>query len=377
MVRVVEAIAVVLLSAVTAAEVVPAAHGFLERLVAVVLSAGIALPLLLRRQWPLATTATMIAAGALTAMVFGYGAAGGGPWVCLVVATYGVGAYATSRRSAVGLAMIMIVAAAASLPKVLDGEPVTDQLTPVGILVVVWAAGRIGARRGARAADVERRASELATRGEEIAREAAERERARIARELHDAVTHDMTVMVIQAQAAQSLSTSDPDRAREAMRAVEESGRSALVEMRRLLGVIRGDATADREPQPAMKDIETLVTRVRDAGLPATYSIEGDPTGVPAGLAVCCYRIVQEALSNVVRHSGAVPTEVSVDISPASIRLDISNGPGRSPVDDTPGAGRGLAGMRERVAVFRGSLQAGPREDRGFVVNAVLPLVAE
>ena len=377
LVRAVDNFAVMLLCAITVADIMPAANGFLERLLAVALGAGIALPLLVRRRWPLAATATTIAAAALTAVAFGYGAGGGGPWLCFVLAAYAVGAYAGARRSAAGLAMIVVAAALASVPKVLDGEAIEDQLTPVGFLVVIWVAGRIGARRRSRAADVERQAGELATRSTEIAREAAERERARIARELHDAVTHDMTVMVIQAQAAQSLSAAEPERALEAMRAVEESGRSALVEMRRLLGVIRGGATADREPQPGMEDIEGMVARVRDAGLPVTYAIEGDRKAVPSGLAVCCYRIVQEALSNVVRHSGPVPTEVSVDITSGSVRLRISNDPAWSPVEDSPGGGAGLAGMRERVAVFRGSLQAGPREDTGFAVTAVLPLVAE
>lgn len=377
LVRAVDTTAVVLLCAVTVVEIVPAADGFLERLLAVALGAGIALPLLLRRRWPLAVTVVMFAAASVNAAVFGYGAGGGGPWLCFVLAAYGVGAYAGGRRSVVGLAMIVVAAGLASVPKVLAGEAVTDQLTPVGFLIVIWAAGRIGARRRSRAAEVERRAGELATRTEQIAAEAAERERARIARELHDAITHDMTVMVIQAQAAQSLSAEQPERAREAMRAVEESGRSALGEMRRLLGVIRGEATAEREPQPGMADIEGLVARVRDAGLPVSYTIGGDPKAVPTGLAVCCYRIVQEGLSNVVRHSGPVPTAVSVDISSQQVRLRISNDPARSPVQDSPGSGAGLAGMRERVAVFRGSLQAGPREDSGFAVSAALPLAAE
>ena len=377
LVRAVDTIAVVLLCAITIVEIVPAADGFWERLLAVGLGAGIALPLLLRRRWPLAVTVVIVAVASLSVAVFGFGAGGGGPWLCFVLAAYGVGAYASGRRSAVGLAVIVIAAAVASVPKVLDGEAITDQLTPVGFLILVWGAGRIGARRRARAADVERRADELATRSEEIAREAAERERARIARELHDAVTHDMTVMVIQAQAAQSLSASEPERALDAMRAVEESGRSALVEMRRLLGVIRGEATAEREPQPGMEDIQALVSRVREAGLPVTYAVEGDRKVVPTGLAVCCYRIVQEALSNVVRHSGSVPTEVSVGISSQSVRLGITNDPARSPIEDHTGGGAGLAGMRERVAVFRGTLQAGPREDSGFAVVAVLPLAAE
>jgi signal transduction histidine kinase len=247
------------------------------------------------------------------------------------------------------------------------------------VLIAAWVAGRISARRHHRAELVEHRAAQVESGAADIARDAAERERTRIARELHDVVTHNMSVMVVQAQAAQTLAGSDADRAREAMRAVEDAGRAALVEMRRLLGVIRADGPVttpgDRAPQPRMDDLPGLVQRVREAGLPVSYAIDGDPAGVPAGVAVCAYRIVQEALSNVVRHCGAVPAQVQVRVSNSALDVAVDNVPPRRPLPPPPTSeGRGLAGMRERVALFDGRLETGSLPDGGFAVHAILPL---
>jgi signal transduction histidine kinase len=252
---------------------------------------------------------------------------------------------------------------------------------PVLVLVAVWVAGRISARRHHRAEFVEHRALQVESGAADIAREAAERERTRIARELHDVVTHGMTVMVVQAQAAQTLAGADTDRARDAMRAVEEAGRNALVEMRRLLGVIRSDAPVgepgDRVPQPGMDDLPQLVERVREAGLPVSWASDGDGDRVPAGVAVCAYRIVQEALSNVVRHNGAVPAHVEVRITGSAVEVDVRNERAAlPPAPPAEGTGTGLAGMRERVAVFDGQLETGPLPGGGFAVHAALPLRA-
>ena len=309
----------------------------------------------------------------VTGLLFGYGAAGGGPWLCAVLAAYAVGAYAGAARALAGILLLSVATLAAGVPKLRAGEDPAQVVTPAGFLVIVWAAGRVAARRRARAALVEARAAELDARSRQIAEEGAERERARIARELHDAVTHEMTVIVVQAQAAQSLSDVAPERALEAMRAVEESGRNALVEMRRLLGVIRSEE-AERAPQPGLGDIESLVVRVRDAGLPLSYAVEGDPALVPATLGVCAYRIVQESLSNVVRHAGSVATQVRLAVARDALRVNVDNVAGSAVVDPLEGGGSGLAGMRERVALFRGDLSAGPRPAGGFAVSAVLPL---
>jgi signal transduction histidine kinase len=160
---------------------------------------------------------------------------------------------------------------------------------------------------------------------------------------------------------------------------VEDTGRTALVEMRRLLGVIRGDGPVgepgDRAPQPRLDDLPSLVERVREAGLPVSYALDGDPGRVPAGVAVCAYRIVQEALSNVVRHAGAAPARVDVRITAEALDLDVQNSAsGRLLPPVTRGAGKGLVGMRERVAVFDGRLEVGPLPGGGFAVHAALPL---
>ena len=165
------------------------------------------------------------------------------------------------------------------------------------------------------------------------------------------------------------------------MRAVEDAGRTALVEMRRLLGVIRSDGPVgepgDRVPQPGLDDLPGLVERVREAGLPVSWASAGDGTGVPAGVAVCAYRIVQEALSNVVRHSGAVPAHVEVRITSSALEVDVRNERAIvQPPAVAEGTGKGLAGMRERVAVFDGRLETGPLPGGGFAVHAALPLGA-
>ena len=149
--------------------------------------------------------------------------------------------------------------------------------------------------------------------------------------------------------------------------------------MRRLLGVIRADepvgTPGDRAPQPRLEDLPGLVQRVREAGLPVSYVIDGDPNRVPAGVAVCVYRIVPEALSNVVRHCGAVPATVQLEVSDSSLDLAVENMPPQRPSPQAPaGDGRGLAGMRERVALFDGKLETGPLPDGGFAVHAILPL---
>jgi signal transduction histidine kinase len=150
--------------------------------------------------------------------------------------------------------------------------------------------------------------------------------------------------------------------------------------MRRLLGVIRADepvgTPGDRAPQPRLDDLPGLVQRVREAGLPVAYTIHGDPSGVPAGVAVCAYRIVQEALSNVVRHCGAVPAQVHLRVLESALDVAVENAPPQRPLPQVPaGKGRGLAGMRERVAVFDGKLETRSLPDGGFAVHATLPLV--
>ena len=346
---------------------------------AVVFGAAMTLPLLARRRAPLAVAVVVFGTTWVSALVLGESGAELGGWIAYVLATYAVGAHPDGRRATIGLLVSTVPASAWMVIQLRAGEDPSEMVQPVLVLLAVWVAGRISARRQHRAELVEHRAAQVESGAADIAREAAERERSRIARELHDVVTHGMTVMVVQAQAAQTLATSDTDRARDAMRAVEDAGRTALVEMRRLLGVIRGDEPVgepgDRAPQPRLDDLPGLVERVREAGLPVSCSVDGDPVRVPAGVAVCAYRIVQEALSNVVRHGGAVPARVAVRITASTVEVDVRNEPSRRPSPSgTGGSGKGLAGMRERVAVFDGRLETGPTPAGGFAVHAALPL---
>jgi signal transduction histidine kinase len=377
-VRVVETAGVLALCALTIALGVVGSDSALRVVSAVVLGTAATLPLLARRRVPLAAAAAVFGATWVSALL-GPSGADLGFWIAYVVATFAVGAHPSTRRAALGLLLSTVPAIGLMVVRLRAGEDAGELVQPVVVLVAVWIAGRVSARRHHRAELVEHRAAQVESDAADIAREAAERERTRIARELHDAVTHGMTVMVVQAQAAQTLAGTDAERAREAMRAVEDAGRTALVEMRRLLGVIRGDGPVgepgDRAPQPGVADLPALVDRVREAGLPVTYALDGDAGRVPAGIAVCAYRIVQEALSNVVRHGGAVPAQVAVRITDASLEVDVENAPSPSPPPATPaGVGRGLAGMRERVAVFDGHLETGPSSGGGFAVRAALPL---
>jgi signal transduction histidine kinase len=379
LVRVVETVAVLGLCALAVGGGVLHGGDAGRLVLAVAFGAAMTLPLLGRRRAPLAVATVAFVATWLSAVVLGESGAELGGWIAYLLATYAAGTHPDGHRALLGLLLSMVPAAAWMVIQLRAGENPAEMVQPVLVLIAVWVAGRISARRQHRAELVEHRAAQVESGAADIAREAAERERSRIARELHDVVTHGMTVMVVQAQAAQTLAGTDDDRARDAMRAVEDAGRTALVEMRRLLGVIRSDGAVgepgDRAPQPRLDDLPNLVERVREAGLPVSCSIDGDRARVPAGVGVCAYRIVQEALSNVVRHGGAVPAQVGVRITASTVEVDVQNEPARRPPPPVPeGSGKGLAGMRERVALFDGRLETGPLPDGGFVVHAALPL---
>lgn len=205
---------------------------------------------------------------------------------------------------------------------------------------------------------------------DEKARAAVAEERTRIARELHDVVAHAISVIVLQARGARHAEGAERE---EAFDAIEATGAQALAEMRRLLHVLRSD---DEEvalaPQPSLAHLELLVTQVRDAGLPVELRVEGERRELPPGVDVSAYRIVQEALTNALKHAGPASARVSVRFEPDALELEIADtGAGSA---NGAGAGQGLAGMRERVAVFGGELASGPRVGGGFAVTARLPL---
>lgn len=200
-------------------------------------------------------------------------------------------------------------------------------------------------------------------------------ERNRIARELHDIVSHGLSVMVVQAAAAEAALPDVPEEAVESLRSIQEVGRDAQAEMVRMLSLLRDGQDERRlSPVPGVNDIEGLVERVHAAGLPVLLTVAGDPQPLPGSVGLTAYRIVQEALTNVRRHGGAVETSVRLTYSPASFRVVIWNAPGHAA--DSAGAGHGLIGMRERVASCGGRLSVTPDRRGGFKVVAELPLAS-
>lgn len=212
-------------------------------------------------------------------------------------------------------------------------------------------------------------------------RRAVELERSRIASELHDVVTHSVSMMIVQAGAARQVLASDPGQARDAMLAVETSGRAAMTELRHLLGLLSppddeaAPGSGDLAPQPGVAQIDALVGRVADAGLPVTLETGPLPDGLPAGVDLAAFRVVQEALTNVIKHAGKPVTTVRIDYDGGDLVVEVRDAgrliPAAGPV--VAGAGRGLLGLRERVAIYGGDLDAGPRPGGGWLVRARIP----
>ena len=222
-------------------------------------------------------------------------------------------------------------------------------------------------------AELHEAAAQLAEASEEEQQLAAIEERRRIAREMHDLVAHSMSVMVVQAGGARRILDRDPARALEAATRIERTGREALGEMRHLLGVLHGsDHAPALAPQPTLAEIGELVARARSAGLPTVLEFRGERRALPAGLDLAAYRIVQEGLTNALKHAGRAPTTVTVDWSEHTLTLEIRDHGPR--VARNGGGGHGLVGMRERVRLYGGELDAGPADGGGWHVRATLPL---
>jgi signal transduction histidine kinase len=221
--------------------------------------------------------------------------------------------------------------------------------------------------------DRERRAR-LAERERDLAaREAVVEERARIARELHDAIAHNVSMMVVQAGAERRVLDDDHQPTREVLATIEQIGRGALTEMRRLVGMLRSEADPPLAPQPGIDDLATLVAQVREAGLPVDLRVEGERRDLPVGVELSAYRIVQEALTNALKHAGDAHATVRIVYGPDSLELEIvdDGAGGTSPVS---GGGHGLVGMRERVALYGGRFDAGRRPSGGFAIRVLLPI---
>jgi signal transduction histidine kinase len=295
------------------------------------------------------------------------------PMLMGFVALYAAGAYLTLRPSLAGLAL-----AVAGLRVGMAGTTTNGHSNFTFTLVVVSAAWLVG--RGMHGRVRQSAALALRTRQLEQEREAERlaavaEERRRIARELHDVIAHSVSVMVVQAGAAEDVFERDPAAALEPIRAVQETGREALVEISRLLGLLRDDgAELGLAPQPRLADLEALVDGVRASGQPVELRVEGRPAQLPLGIDLSAYRIAQEALTNALKHAPGAPVSLVVRYGAGEIELEVENDGAAAPGGHR--GGHGLVGMRERVAVFGGTLDAGPRPEGGFRVLARLPAAA-
>jgi signal transduction histidine kinase len=289
----------------------------------------------------------------------------------LLLTTYSAAARA-DRRGGIATAFLALGAPAA-IGLAVAGADAADVLLPVAIFAIPWLAGRAVAAYRRQGEELGVLAQRLARERDARARLAVLDERARIARELHDSVAHAISVMVLQAGAADQVLDAESEQARASMRAIQEVGRDALDQLATLLGLLQAMADPPpRAPRPGLADLERLLAAVRQAGLPVRLRTIGEPEPLPATLDGAAYRVIQEALTNALKHSGAAPTDVTVRFSTEGVHLDIVDGGTPSP--QTPTGGHGLAGMRERVARHGGLLHAGPGAGgTGFAVSAFLP----
>jgi signal transduction histidine kinase len=287
--------------------------------------------------------------------------------MAFAMGAYTTGAAAVAAPLILGIGMVIIVTS-------FDQQVFTDFVFPTAFVLVAWLAGR-GLRTRARLTEELHEAAARAQEAHEhqIARAAAE-ERRRIAREMHDVVAHSVSVMVVQAGGARRILERDPRRAVEAAAHIEDVGRAALTEMRRLLGMMHhGEEDTGRAPQPTLRELDGLIARSRAAGLDVTLVVEGDPQPLPPGKDLAAYRVVQEALTNAIKHAGAAQTSVTVRWEPSSLELAIVDRGGMAMNGDN-GSGHGLVGMEERMRLYNGSVRAGPLRGGGFEVVAKMPL---
>lgn len=328
-------------------------------------------PLLFRRRFPgpvVAVVAIATAAGLggrlTTAGVLG-----------LLLAVYSVGAYAGRRSQLAGAALLAgLVAYGLASWFAIELVRIPTILT---VSLAMAVAGLIGDHMRARRASM----TELEARAERLERDrelelelAADRERTRIARELHDVVAHHVSVIAIQAGAARAVRAKDPARAAGTLDTIEDAARQALTELSRLLGLLRKDGAAPREPEPGLDQVESLAGRARDAGLRVDVAVDGTPRPLPSGVELSAYRIVQEAITNAFKHAPGARVEIRLTYGADELGIQVTDDGEHRPAASRPG--HGLTGMRERVAVFGGQLQAGPMPEGGFRIQARLPLEA-
>ena len=326
---------------------------------------------------PLALAGLVLAAFLLRPIVpeAGEGAAYG---IAAILAPYVCSLELDGRRRIAGAVLCTGIALYAGLADESDAGADT-LIFFVLLLGAPWAAGRVVRLSRQRQSLLEDRTRLLEVQRDERARAAVAEERQRIARELHDVVAHAISVVILQARGGRRSLAADPAEAHDAFDTIERTSTQALGEMRRLLGLLRSDDDVPFVPQPSLDRVQALADELRGSGLPVEVSIEGEPVALPPGVDVSAYRIVQEALTNALKHAGPTQARVHIAYEADAVLVEVvDDGAEEAPVAPVaPGSGNGLVGIRERVALVGGDVRAGPRDAGGYAVSARLPYGSE
>ncbi|WP_329204164.1 histidine kinase [Streptomyces sp. NBC_00683] len=337
--------------------------------------------LVLRRRFPLAvlcvvTAATLATPQSVLRLTF----------YAFVIAVYSAAVYSPYRVATLAALPVSVVLVGTSGNSV---TPIVPNEYIALLILVPMAVAAVGLRTWKLRTDEGRtRLSALEREQAEALRRAVEHERARIARELHDVVTHNVSVMIIQAGAARKIMQTSPEQAAEALLAVEAGGRAAMTELRHVMGLLTmssedegasggadiAGTAAELSPQPGLDQLETLVGRVRNTGLHVDLKVTGPPRPLPTGVELAAYRVVQEALTNTVKHASGATAAVTVDYGPDRLRVEVTDTGGQPGAGAAAGNGRGLIGLCERLAVYDGTLDTGRRLTGGYRVEALIPL---
>jgi signal transduction histidine kinase len=329
----------------------------------IVWSAGFSLPLLWRRRWPVQMLAVIAATTLWRAAAGEIPSEGAMPMPCVLVGAFSAALYARPKWIAPLGIVLPVIAIAFGVPH--DDTAVVDYAILTFIISVTWLSGWL----------LRRRAEQLEAAhaaAPEIARDAVLAERERMARELHDVVAHSVSIISVQAGAAEQQLERDPDRAREHLAAVRGSAHEALSELRRMVGLLR-EEDASYVPAPGLSRLEDLVETTRSSGQPVSLNVSGEARALPPGVDLAAYRVIQEGLTNARKHASNAATSVGVEYGERALEIQIENGPGTGSETRFEGDGRGLIGMRERVRLYDGTLDAGPTDEGGFAVRANLP----
>jgi len=329
---------------------------------------AVTLPLLVRRRAPFAVAIFISAATVAWALGAEQPESGTFPFPSLLVAVFSVALYGRSTLVAAVGGLVPVGAMVVALNS--DFNSGTMTIGNAAILIffcgMAWTAGWLVRRRAMQAHQAYEESGELA-------RAAVAEERARIATELHDVVAHSVSIIAVQAGAAEQLLDSRPDAAREHLAAVRRTAREAMTEMRRVLSVLRGD-DATYAPQPGLSRLPDLIDEVKAAGVPVKLAEEGERPELPAGIDLVAFRVLQESLTNVRKHAAGAAAQVAVRYGAKELDVEITNDAGQAQAAINGGEGHGIFGMRERVRLFGGRFEAGELADGGFRVHAQLPL---